>query len=501
MSPRNSKANQTPVTRPLNSARVSSKALSRSAQVKSAPGVSNSVIIPSPAKPARGSKGSAHIVSFADAKRGATNKMKSSASRYMPFHEGDAQIEQSDLPRGKHVSMDLDAARDPHMGAHASIDLTKQAKSGKKKGLKSLKDKMKMQGPPFGKKGGKEFVIPSGKDMTTQSSNIFGSMLDHLSADGAERSKKAAMRMAGAAGDMAFPLEAAEEPEELQPVQEIQQASKHEVGAKKKSAQKASKKGAPKVAQAAAPKAQGAVQKASAANEVPQKTEKKASKNPITGFFDNRKEKAANKKRQKAKAKANKKFDKAYGGTEKAATAAASGQGSPRAALYSTKMGTKHKKSAKMQIKDARDMATQSMGLIGDKVSGFKIPEIPKYVSRLMIVAAVLAVFGFGLYAPAQQYYVQMRETDRLHAEYVEVADRTNNLAASIDSLHTKEGIEDKAHADLGYVKNGEKSATVKGIAQINLLDLPTSNVAPGSIPAPDTWYSGFLDVLFGYSG
>lgn len=462
MSPRN--PNTTSVTRPLHGARVSSKTLARSAQLKASSSKSREALIPNPAKPARANKGSAHIVSFAEAKRsnGTSKSIRALSPDSTSAHSRSTQVGGATI-RGRHASLDFGKTSNLVNAAHASTDLPGQQKSGIKGQAKASKKKMRLPAMPFRRKRDKEFVIPSGEDLTTDSSNIFQATYETE--------------------------EVAEKPEN-KAFAAISKLSKKSVEQLEESK-----------SQAFSRKRQSDAQNRSIAfEENVQEIEKDAesSKAGVKSFLENRRERAANKKRQKAKAKANKKFDKAYGGSSNVATTEQTG---PRAALYSTKMGTKHKKSAKMQIKDARDMATHSVGLIGDKLSNFQIPQIPKYASRLLITLGVIAIFGFGLYGPAQQYYIQMRETDRLQAEFIEVAQRTNNLADSIDSLHTKEGIEDKAHKDLGYVKSGEKSATVKGIAEINLRGLPTSNVAPGSIPAPDTWYSGALDVIFGYSG
>lgn len=446
MPTKNSNQNSSPVTRPLHGARVSSKALSRTAASKSTQRGQRSLAIPNPARPAHASKGSAHIVSFAEAKR--SNAVarplspSSQPSAQRPANVSAPKASRS-LSKSETVRQSMPARPKTISGSHASHDMAKKTKGGKRsKAEKSAKKKVKLLQIPLLKKRDKEFQIPSGVDLTTDSSNVFRNM------DAPSRAMEG-NRSRGIEGKKAL---AAKRPK------------------------------------APSPNASNAQSDSDAAPE----------KGKMAAILENRKERAQDKKRKKAKAKADKKFDKAYGAAEKSPAAS---QGAPRAALYSTKMGSTHKKSAKMQIRDAHDMATQSLGFIGDKISGFTPPKLPKFVTRLAMTAVVFAVLGFGLYSPAQQYYIQMRETDRLQAEYVEVAERTNNLAASIDSLHTTEGIEDKAHADLGYVKTGEKSATVKGIATINLLKLPTSNVAPGSIPAPDTWYSGTLDVLFGYTG
>lgn len=467
MPPRN--PNTTSVTRPLHGARINSKALSRSAKLKASSAENRDTLIPNPAKPARGNNNSAHIVSFAEAKRtnGSSKSLRALNPNSMAAHNRNGN-NNSPIIRGKHASLDFGNNASPLKAAHASQDLTDQRQIAAQKPAKSSKKKFKMPEMPFGRKRDKEFVIPSGEDLTTDSSRVFQTEYEPASEE-----------ISKAPGKKAF-------------------AALSKLG--KKSVEQFEESKSQAFSRTRKPDAQRNNIKAAENVRTPDNAAEpnESAKKRLTGFFENRRERAADKKHQKTKAKANKKFDKTYGG---AGNVAAAEQAGPRAALYSTKMGTNHKKSAKMQIKDARDMATHSVGLIGEKLSNFKLPEIPKYASRLLVTFGVIAIFAFGLYAPAQQYYVQMRETDRLQAEFIEVANRTNNLADSIDSLHTKEGIEDKAHKDLGYVKSGEKSATVKGIAEINLRGLPTSNVAPGSIPAPDTWYSGALDVIFGYTG
>ena len=58
--------------------------------------------------------------------------------------------------------------------------------------------------------------------------------------------------------------------------------------------------------------------------------------------------------------------------------------------------------------------------------------------------------------------------------------------------------IEAYAHEQFGWVKEGEETASVRG------LDLPEegstfrANIVSDSIEAPETWYSTLLDPLFG---
>lgn len=235
------------------------------------------------------------------------------------------------------------------------------------------------------------------------------------------------------------------------------------------------------------------------AEEESRKQEKRKN-SKVAAASDKMKAKHRERKRARNKAKAEKKFEAAYGGDKgsaKSGAQAAPAEGAPRAAIYEGKMGAKHKKSAKLQAK-AAGHAIKSAAT-GFSLPTGKLPDIPAKVSRVLASVAVVAVCAFMLYGPAQNYYQQMRETDRLQAEYAAVAARNNTLQSTIDSLSSDEGIEDKAHTDLGYIKKGEHTATVKGANIIDTTEF-SSNVAPGSVSAPETWYSPVLDVLFGYS-
>lgn len=247
--------------------------------------------------------------------------------------------------------------------------------------------------------------------------------------------------------------------------------------------------------------------------------------------------KAAREAKRKArrKAKAEKAYSKTYGSDSsgsnnprKAASGGGSGNsdsdGGPRAALYKGKMGSSQKKSSKMQSKTKSKSAKApkpksgkaekgrgAMAAAAGKLASVqaKAPSVSlsdktqstlKRFAKPLAAVAVLALFVVALYGPAQQYYVQMRETDRLEAEYAAVSQRNDSLQSEIDSLKTDEGVEDRAHEDLGYVKSGEETASVKGIEIDSGDEGFSSNVTPGSVPAPETWYSPVLDVLFGYS-
>lgn len=207
-----------------------------------------------------------------------------------------------------------------------------------------------------------------------------------------------------------------------------------------------------------------------------------------------RAEEKAAKKKARVKAKANKLFNASYDDSKSSGASAGSSsdkEAAPRAALYKGEMGSSQKKSTKLQVK-----SSPALNGIKRRFSDRKIrPSMVKVVASV----AVAAICVVSLYGPAQQYYQQMRETDRLQAELEAVAARTNDLQDQIDVLATDAGVEDKAHKDMGYVKSGEQTAKVRGITFEEDLDF-TSNVIPNSVPAPETWYSPVLDVVFGYS-
>lgn len=253
-------------------------------------------------------------------------------------------------------------------------------------------------------------------------------------------------------------------------------------------------------------------------------------KSRIASMVEAKKQARKERQRLRTKAKADKKFDKAYGDGSSAAgttggrisiknsssgkgrllghgrrrsdagagSAGSAGSGNaagPRAAVYKGKMGSSHKKSTRMQTSGTPSATSNASGI---SLPSFRLPDFSRKISITLAVVLVTAFCAFSLYGPAQQYYTQMRETDRLQAEYAAVAARSDALQSEINSLQTPSGIEDKAHADLGYVKANEQTATVKGITFEDTSEF-TSNVVPGSIPAPDTWYSPFLDAFFKY--
>lgn len=199
-------------------------------------------------------------------------------------------------------------------------------------------------------------------------------------------------------------------------------------------------------------------------------------------------------KKSRAKSKAERAFTKQFGGSKQSAEAAAAAAG-PRAAVYKGEMGAKHRQAARMQNAES-PQASAKRGFSFLSLASFK--SSPKLIATAAVTVC-LALSCVFLYAPAQQYYHALRERDQLAAEYAALAERNSALESDVASLQTQAGIEDRAHEQFGWVKKGEETANVRGLD----LDETSSssfqaNIPSGSVEAPETWYSPFLDKLFG---
>lgn len=197
-------------------------------------------------------------------------------------------------------------------------------------------------------------------------------------------------------------------------------------------------------------------------------------------------------KRSKAKERAGKKFASQYGGDSSSADASAG----PRAAVYKAEMGNQHKRAARLQ--DEGPGAPKSVrSASAGKPSGLRRVVSSKAFVALCGIAACLAFCCLFLYTPAQQYYQELRERDRLELEYAAVQERNDNLEASVDYLSTDKGVEDQAREEFGWVKDGEHAVSVSGV-EVEEESNFTANVLSSDIKPPDTWYSGILDPFFG---
>ncbi len=192
-------------------------------------------------------------------------------------------------------------------------------------------------------------------------------------------------------------------------------------------------------------------------------------------------------KRERAKNKVDRTFSKQYG--DQTSSAASSG---PRAAVYKGEMGATHRKAARMQNTDAgMDASAKRSGF------GRGFASSPRFMVGVAL-AACLVLTGIFLYPSAQQYYVTMRECDRLQAEYEAIENRNANIQSEVDALATDAGVEDRAREEFGWVKTGEHAVNVRGLDVGEDESTFRANIVPGSVKAPETWYSKWLDPLFG---
>ena len=196
-------------------------------------------------------------------------------------------------------------------------------------------------------------------------------------------------------------------------------------------------------------------------------------------------------KRKHAKDKADRKFARQYGGNGDAAP----GEGGSRAAVYKGEMGSAHRRSSRMQNEESSSASRRTRGGDSQKPAA-RLVRKPWFIAAA--VAAFCLVFTVSfLYPSAAQLYHSVRERDQLQAEYAAIEQRNDSIQASVDALSTDAGVEDRAHQEFGWVSKGENAVTVYG------LDLDddstfTASIVPGSIPAPETWYSKLLDPIFG---
>lgn len=212
------------------------------------------------------------------------------------------------------------------------------------------------------------------------------------------------------------------------------------------------------------------------------------------------------KKRERTKRRADRKFEKEFGALDEARNQAA-GADAPRAAVYKTQMGSSQKKANRLQ-QSASAAATGAKAKLGG-LAAFNPALLLETVGRSrkaiigLAVAACLLITCVFLYPTAQTYYQAVRENDRLQAEYSALQERNQQLEDNVNSLQNTDGIEQRAHDQLGWVKKGETSVTVNGLGEVSEQSSSNSSslvasVDSSEIEMPQTWYSPVLDLVFG---
>lgn len=196
-------------------------------------------------------------------------------------------------------------------------------------------------------------------------------------------------------------------------------------------------------------------------------------------------------KRKHAKDKADRKFARQYGGSGDAA----SGEGGSRAAVYKGEMGSAHRRSSRMQNEESSSASRRTRGGDPQKPAA-RLVRKPWFIAAAVTAFCLVFTVSF-LYPSAAQLYHSVRERDQLQAEYAAIEQRNDSIQASVDALSTDAGVEDRAHQEFGWVSKGENAVTVYGL-DLDSDSTFTASIVPGSIPAPETWYSKLLDPIFG---
>lgn len=178
---------------------------------------------------------------------------------------------------------------------------------------------------------------------------------------------------------------------------------------------------------------------------------------------------------------------------------AGQGEGAPRAGVYKGEMGRSQRKSARMQA-DAAANGKKGFSLPLHFSLGTFRNSRPARISALVCACLILAC-AF-VYPSAKDAYVAVRNQDQAQAEYQAILSRNDEIQNRVNLLKTDEGMEDLARSEYGYVFANENAVKVIGLSSKSIAadaENQTAAVASGSVPAPDTWYSPFLDKFFGY--
>lgn len=197
--------------------------------------------------------------------------------------------------------------------------------------------------------------------------------------------------------------------------------------------------------------------------------------------------------------KASRAYNKVFGSKE------APQQETSRAALYEMRMGRTHRRSSRMQDDNGKDKTSSSrsfspLALIGSFASSQR-------ATRVFLCVCGVVFACIMLYGPCASYYNEVRSVQQLEAEYQALQDYNNDMQSQIDYLNTEEGMEEYIRSELGWIRSDEHMMQVEGLDSAASSDDDSSNadslttVPTDSVKAPSTWYSGVLDVLFGYQG
>ena len=189
---------------------------------------------------------------------------------------------------------------------------------------------------------------------------------------------------------------------------------------------------------------------------------------------------------------------------EAAQEAAAQADAHAAAIAADPKASAHEKAQARVQAAKAKTAAAKEQRTAVARISRTYVirEKLNNLLARPLMASAALfctliVLVGIFLYPTARTYYQSIREEARLEAEFNAVLDRNKKMAADITFLQTDDGIIQEARETLGWVQRGENAVIVYGIEYKDEADLDADIVA-GTVKAPTTWYSPFLDFIFG---
>lgn len=214
------------------------------------------------------------------------------------------------------------------------------------------------------------------------------------------------------------------------------------------------------------------------------------------GVFASAADRMRKRKRERTKARADKAFDRQFESRPSDAS-----QNGPRAALYKGEMGASQKRATRMQRSSSGNSMQAGFARSRGKQGGEPSEKRSRKAVICLVAVALAAFVSVSLYEPAQHYYHSVREHDRLQAELAAVDARNAELEDAVAYLQTDTGIEQSARDQLGWVRENEHSVYVQGIESAGTTNSTAStagSIVPGSVAAPETWYSPILDAIFG---
>lgn len=124
----------------------------------------------------------------------------------------------------------------------------------------------------------------------------------------------------------------------------------------------------------------------------------------------------------------------------------------------------------------------------------------------LLVVAFILLcliITALFLYKPAKDYYITVRENDKLEAQLEALKHTNQSLNDDIKSLKTEEGIKQRASESLGLIQKGESIGIVSGTGHgsdgtRDSAESTSSKLSYKNIKTPHKWYTAFCDAIFG---